>query len=81
MTKELTPCKCGAKNSDDSEMLQIQFATQTENSPLKHEGTIFYIRCLNCGYIGPLVLCPNGLSKKKIFAAWNSRHESDTENI
>ena len=77
MSEELKPCNCGAKNSEDCEMLQIQFVAQSENSSLKREGTIFYIRCLNCGYIGPLVLCPCGLSKKKIFAAWNTRNESD----
>jgi len=84
MTDELKSCPCcGAVNTDDEEVLVIQFATQVDNSTLKREGTIFFIRCLNCGHIGPLVLCPNGLSKKKIFAAWNSRYDalSTVDNI
>jgi hypothetical protein len=70
-----SPCpKCGAivNTEDDNTGLIIQFAPQDINSPLRPKGTIFFVLCLDCGYIGPLVLCSMGMSKRMIAEAWNN---------
>ena len=77
------PCpKCGAGLSDEGSEsgLVIQFAPQHDCSNLKSRGTIFYVLCLDCGYIGPLVLCPTGLSLRMISEAWNN-HINPTKSI
>ena len=74
MKYKVEPCPgCGAGDADEDAKgvgLLIGFHPQDPNR-LKLPGTIFFIGCNKCQYVGPIVLCPHGLNEKKITDTWN----------
>jgi uncharacterized Zn finger protein len=63
----------------DSDELCIQFILQKDESPLKSYGSLFCVQCMNCEYIGPIILCPNGMKIKAITDEWNNHFPDDTK--
>ncbi len=64
-------CGCGDADEDAKGVgLIIGFHPQDPNK-LKLPGTIFFVGCNHCQYVGPIVLCERGLSEKKVINAWN----------
>jgi hypothetical protein len=74
MKYPVEPCpNCGCGDADEdakTEGLTIAFHPQSDERP-KLLGSIFYVCCNRCGYIGPIVLCEHGLSQQKVTNAWN----------
>ncbi|MCK9459928.1 MAG: hypothetical protein M0R80_09850 [Proteobacteria bacterium] len=74
MKYHVEPCpECGAGDADEDcngVGLIIGFHPQ-DPTRLKLPGTIFFIGCNKCQYVGPIVLCPCGINEKKITDAWN----------
>jgi hypothetical protein len=74
MKYPIEPCpECGFGDAEEDAKgvgLILGFHPQDPNHK-RLPGTIFFIGCSHCQYVGPIVLCPNGLSEKKVIAAWN----------
>jgi hypothetical protein len=74
MMYPVNPCpECGAGDAEEDAKgvgLVIGFHPQDPNK-IKLPGTIHFIGCSRCQYVGPLVLCKNGFSERKIINVWN----------
>lgn len=74
MKYPVEPCpECGYGDAEDDAKgvgLILGFHPQ-DPTKIKLPGTICFIGCSHCQYVGPIVLCPNGLSQKRTINAWN----------
>jgi len=74
MKYPVKPCPCCGYGDAEEDAkgvgLIIGFHPQDPNK-IKLPGTILFIGCNHCEYVGPIVLSPNGFSERRVINAWN----------
>ena len=64
-------CGCGDAETDAKGVGLILGFHPQDPAHLKLPGTIFFVACNHCQYVGPIVLCKNGLNELSVINAWN----------